>query len=215
MSNPRENILERIRSANRHISQSDSSEATRDRIQRHARGPQPQWNEDVLSRFTQKAEQAAASVELVNTDEEIVEAVTSYLSAHSLGEKFVCAGTPLLGQLRWPDSVSPENRLATIDDKVVFVEAYAGIAETGSIVMCSGKATPASLNFLPDHFLCVVHKSRIVNNMEDVWEHLRREGGALPRAINIITGPSRTADVEQIIQMGAHGPRQVHLLLQE
>ena len=215
MNDARHNILDRIQNANRHRPEPDSPELVRERLQRHARGPQPGWQEDLFTRFIQKAEQAAASVERVNSVKIIVDAVRSYLSAHSLGEKLVCAGTPLLEQLKWPESMSTETRLATIDDKVVFVEAYAGIAETGSIVMCSGKATPASLNFLPDHFLCVVHKSRIVKNMEDVWEHLRREGGSLPRAINIITGPSRTADVEQIIQMGAHGPRRVHILLQE
>ena len=106
-----------------------------------------------------------------------------------------------------------ESRTAAKTDKVVLVEAFAAIAETGSIVMCSSKETPVSLNFLPDHFLCVVRSNIIVKVMEDIWEIIRDLDKSMPRAINIITGPSRTADVEQIIQMGAHGPRRVHLLL--
>ena len=101
----------------------------------------------------------------------------------------------------------------TPDD--ILPEAFAAIAETGSIVMCSSKESPVSLNFLPDHYMCVVHSNRVVNTMEDVWARVRSNGETLPRAINIITGPSRTADVEQIIQMGAHGPRRVHLLLRD
>jgi len=49
--------------------------------------------------------------------------------------------------------------------------------------------------------------------MEDAWALLRAERCSLPRATNIITGPSRTADVEQTIQLGAHGPRRLHVLL--
>lgn len=215
MSNARENIFDRIRNANRHRVQSRSEATIKERMQQHACGPQPQWQEDLLSRFVQKVRQSAASCETVYSAEEIVKAVTTYLSAQSLGQELVVAGTPFLQQLNWPATLSFEMRAATTQDKVVLVEAYAGIAETGSIVMCSNSESPTSLNFLPDHFLCVVQRNNIVDYMEDIWLRLRSEGGELPRAINIITGPSRTADVEQIIQMGAHGPRKVHLLLLE
>jgi len=49
--------------------------------------------------------------------------------------------------------------------------------------------------------------------MEALWKHMDEQHRAMPRAVNIITGPSRTADVEQIIQLGAHGPRRVHVIL--
>ncbi|MDN5850066.1 MAG: lactate utilization protein [Nitrococcus sp.] len=49
--------------------------------------------------------------------------------------------------------------------------------------------------------------------LEEVWERLLAQGERMPRAVNLITGPSRTADVEQTMQLGAHGPRRVHLLL--
>jgi len=77
----------------------------------------------------------------------------------------------------------------------------------------SGPESPTTLNFLPDDFLCLLPESRIVPRLEDAWALLRAERGSMPRATNIITGPSRTADVEQTIQLGAHGPRRLHVLL--
>ena len=213
MNNARENILERIRNANRNISQAGSTDVIKARMHKHARGPRPHWQDGLLDRFVTKATQSAASYEAVSSEHDIITAVSSYLAGQSLGDELVTAGTPLLKQLSWPPEIAALTRPATTQDRVVLVEAFAGIAETGSVVMCSGEQTPVSLNFLPDHFLCVVHKNSIVNHLEDVWEKLRQEETSLPRAINIITGPSRTADVEQIIQMGAHGPRKVHLLL--
>lgn len=213
MGDARDNILQRIRKANQKLPQADALEIVEQRLRRHARGPQPAWQENTITRFTQKVEQSAASYERVKTADAITNAVTAYLENQSLKATLVCAGTPLLGQLQWPDNLAVEVRTATTHDKVVLTEAYAGIAETGSVVMCSGKESPVSLNFLPDHFICVMRASRVVERIEDIWEQMRREGISMPRAINVITGPSRTADVEQIIQMGAHGPRKVHLLL--
>ena len=213
MSDARQNILEKIRQANQHVPQVDSSGIVSERLQRHPRGPHPQWNEDLLTRFTHKVEQAAASYADVKTDQDIVNAVMAYLAEHSLEEKLVRTFTPILNELNWPASMQVETRAATSLDMVVLVEADAAIAETGSVVICSSENTPVSLNFLPDHYLCVVRKNSIVNTMEDIWDPIRQNSPMLPRAINIITGPSRTADVEQIIQMGAHGPRRVHLLL--
>jgi L-lactate dehydrogenase complex protein LldG len=74
-----------------------------------------------------------------------------------------------------------------------------------ALVLLSGPDSPTTLNFLP--------AGRIVPRMEDAWDLLRGERGELPRAINIVSGPSRTADVEQTIQLGAHGPRRLHVLL--
>jgi L-lactate utilization protein LutC len=80
-------------------------------------------------------------------------------------------------------------------------------------VLTSGPQTPTTLNFLPDHFLCVLAAGRIVPRLEDAWDLLRGEPGGMPRALNFVTGPSRTADVEQTIQLGAHGPRRLHVIL--
>lgn len=90
--------------------------------------------------------------------------------------------------------------------------AYAGIAETGSVVFPSGPARPTTLNFLPAYHVVVLRAADIVDCMETLWERLLADGG-MPRAVNVVTGPSRTADFEQTLQLGAHGPRHLHVLL--
>ena len=79
--------------------------------------------------------------------------------------------------------------------------------------MLASPDTPTSLNFLTDHFLCILQFDRIVDTIEDVWQRMRDENKKMARAVNFITGPSRTADVELTIQLGVHGPRFVHVLL--
>jgi L-lactate dehydrogenase complex protein LldG len=105
------------------------------------------------------------------------------------------------------------------------------------LMLASGSGTPTTLNFLPDTHIVVLHAGQIVASYEDGWDLLRTlasrtpapppqagEGGspqsgdrvgALPRTVNLITGPSRTGDIEQRIQLGAHGPRRLHIVLVE
>jgi L-lactate dehydrogenase complex protein LldG len=58
-----------------------------------------------------------------------------------------------------------------------------------------------------------VRAARIVRGMEDAWQLLRDEVGRMPRAVNFVSGPSRTADIEQTLVLGAHGPYRVHIVL--
>lgn len=215
MSNAREHIMQRIRRANELCSESISQDVLQQRIEQHLRGPQPQWSEDLLTRFVSKTKQSSAGVTQLKSQHQLIDAVSAYMAKQSLGNKLLCAGTTFIDGLNWRNQLEVEVRSATANDKVVLTEAVAGIAETGSVVMCSSRETPVSLNFLPDHYLCVVRRNSIVSTIEDMWDKIRQQGPTLPRAINIITGPSRTADVEQIIQMGAHGPRKLHLFLMD
>jgi L-lactate dehydrogenase complex protein LldG len=93
--------------------------------------------------------------------------------------------------------------------------AFAGVAETGSLILTSGADNPTSLNFLPDNHFVVIRATDIVGDYETVWKRLREKygAGALPRTVNMITGPSRSADIEQTIFLGAHGPRRLHIVV--
>ena len=178
-------------------------------------GLQPTWDEDDVSRFIHKLEAVSGTVSRVSSEEEIVSAVTAYLHQHDITANIVSASSELLNKLAWSDDFKVEQRKATGSDVTVLTEAYAAVAETGSLVLLSGEKSPTSLNFLPDNFLCILRRERLVKHIEDVWQKLREEHGSLPRAINFITGPSRTADVEQTIQLGAHGPRRLHVVFVE
>lgn len=93
--------------------------------------------------------------------------------------------------------------------------AFAGIAETGTLALVSGPANPTTLNFLPDNHIVVLRKEDILSDYESVFARLRTaygKGGA-PRTLNFVTGPSRSADIEQTLLLGAHGPRRLHIVI--
>ena len=98
------------------------------------------------------------------------------------------------------------------DDLVSVTPALAGIAETGTLMAASGPDHPTTLNFLPAVHIVVLQADRVVGTYEEAWERLR-EAGALPRTVNLITGPSRTGDIEQTIFLHAHGPGRLHIVL--
>jgi L-lactate dehydrogenase complex protein LldG len=108
-----------------------------------------------------------------------------------------------------------ETGAAENEDHSSLTGAFAGVAETGTLVMLSGAGHPTTLNFLPDTHIAVVRADCIVGTYEDVWARLRAEfgHGAMPRTVNWITGPSRTADIEQTLLLGAHGPQRLHILI--
>ena len=72
-----------------------------------------------------------------------------------------------------------------------------------------------TVNFLPEIHMVLIRTSDIVGSYEEAWDRLRGVYGerSLPRSVNLISGPSRTADIEQTIVMGAHGPRRLLVLI--
>ena len=212
MTDRRAAILGRLSQVLGHEAAADAP-AVMQRVNDPACGPQPQWAEASRERFLSRLSKVAGTCAGITSQAEIVRAVADYLAAQGLPQRLVAAPHPLLVGVAWPESWEVQHRRGQGEDRVGLTVAFCGIAETGSLVLLSGPESPTTLNFLPDDFLCLLPDSRIVARLEDAWALLRAERGALPRATNIITGPSRTADVEQTIQLGAHGPRRLHVLL--
>lgn len=215
MSNARETILSRIRQTLRGEDKPSSEPIMNVPLRQPTYGPQPRWEEDDVSCFIAKLENVAGTIDRVEATDSIVSAVTAYLREHDIPLNLVMARSDLLDKLTWPDGFQVEQRQVTGNDRTVLTEAYAGVAETGSLVLLSGADSPTSLSFLPDNYLCILQREQLVRHIEDVWQRLRQDHAQLPRAVNFVTGPSRTADVEQTIQLGAHGPRRLHVILAE
>lgn len=207
MTTAREAILSRIRQT---LQRADSR---RGDAQQQGRGPLPQWPEEDVERFIHKLTAVAGSISYANNEAEVISAILAYLKQHALPLQLVSAKSAILDSLSWPADATVEQRPATGSDITVLTEAFAAVAETGSLVLLSGPDSPTSLNFLPDNYLCLLRRDRIVRHIEDVWDRIRQQADHMPRAVNFITGPSRTADVEQTIQLGAHGPRRLHVIL--
>jgi len=145
--------------------------------------------------------------------EEVPVAVAGYLAGHGLAPQAAVA--PSLETLDWAGAgITPSVGPTRGGDYAGVSLAWRGVAENGSLVLLSGPENPTSLNFLPDHHLVVLRAEDLVPHLEQVWAALRGRGDkGWPRTVNVITGPSRTADIELTIQLGAHGPRSLHVLL--
>jgi L-lactate dehydrogenase complex protein LldG len=106
-----------------------------------------------------------------------------------------------------------EARPTTGDDRLGITGVFCAIAETGTMTILSGADTPTATTLLPETHVAVVPEERIVGSMEEAFALIRRERAVWPRAVNLISGPSRTGDIEQTIVLGAHGPFRVHILV--
>ena len=88
------------------------------------------------------------------------------------------------------------------------------MAETGTLALMSGPDNPVTLTFLGETHFVALRSSDIVDGLEELWSGVR-ERGALPRTVNLVTGPSRSADIGQKLQLGAHGPVALHIFVVE
>jgi L-lactate dehydrogenase complex protein LldG len=210
MTAAREQILARIRVANGGTADPG---VARERISRHARQIEPAFDDDLASRFCRKLETAAATVARVGSRAEVVAEVAAYLDAADLEHRLVSSAEGMLQTLEWPASFEVGQHPPSGDDRVGITSALCGIAETGTLMLTSGAGQPTSLNFLPDYHIVVLAEAQLLPRMEDAWDHLRKVQEGMPRTVNFISGPSKTADVEQTVEYGAHGPRCLHVIL--
>jgi hypothetical protein len=176
--------------------------------------PRPAFTGDLVERFVGKMLEKSATVERLATLADVGPAVQRFLASLPGAAPRVRVAQALSG-ITWPDGIEVLHGAAVREDQTSVTPCRAAVAESGGIVTFSGHATPSTLNFVPDNHIVVVHASQVLPHLEDVWALWRAGGRPLPRTVNIISGPSRTADIEQTIQLGAHGPRRLHVLLVE
>lgn len=192
------------------------SPAERERVQtylrRHPRGPLRPPAPDSIAAFRERAEASSSTTDRVASLAQAPAAVANYLDARQL-PRSGCVW-PQLAALDWRGAgLALEARAAKGDDAIGVTGVFSAIAETGTLMLCSGQDTPATASLLPETHIALVPVERIVPFMEDAWDLARAELGQLPRAVNFVSGPSRTADIEQTIVLGAHGPYRVHIVL--
>ena len=180
------------------------------RLAGHPAGPVPEratGDAAVLrERFVERARAADAEVVSLGSRDELPALVARACAESKLEARAAAAPDDALGTLDWRGAgMAVEARAGRADDKCSVGVARAGVAETGTLVMLSGPDSPVTLNFLPDLHVVLLAADDIVGSYEDAWARLRERGG-MPRSVNWITGPSRSADIEQRLQLGAHGP---------
>jgi L-lactate dehydrogenase complex protein LldG len=182
--------------------------------------------------FVAMAGEADASVRRVDRAEDVPAALADYLASENLPAELAMAPDPSLDRVPWAERPLLKIRRgnAGADDLVGVTGAFAAIAETGTLMLVSGPERPTSLNLLPDTHVAIVWADQVVATYEDGWTMLRKrneqpgpgpdpgpggQGGGwdMPRTVGYVTGPSRSADIEQTLQLGAHGPRRVHIIV--
>ena len=188
------------------------------RIVGHERGIRPDRLDtaNLKEIFVDYASKVDVTVDKVSSLDDVPGRVSDYLAKENLPAVLRVAPDPSLDLVPWDrrPTLTLSKGASDGTHEVGLTTAFAGIAETGTLMMKSGPAHPTTLNFLPDTHIVVLRSSQIVGSYEDAWDQLR-EGDTMPRTVNFITGPSRTGDIEQTIFLGAHGPRRMHIILIE
>jgi len=220
----RQAIFDRIRAS---LRRGPVPEETAAVLDRRLRRPEPNvvpaialgGRATLVSRFLAAAEAAAATTTRVAPGSEAA-AVVDFLRAHNLPMALAVAADVRLDGVAAEPMLSVARRgsghgAPAAEDSVGVSYALAGLAETGTLLLVSGPGSPATLNILPDTHVVVVRASDVVGGLEDGWDRLRAAAGGdvLSRTVHLVTGPSRTGDIEQTLQLGAHGPRQLHIVL--
>jgi len=190
------------------------------RIAAHCRGSVPARASvaggEAMVAFVARLKAASISVAEAAHLSDVPRLTADYLRAHNLPARLRMGADPDLAGLDWASAAPLEilSGRAEAGDEVSLAKAFAGVAETGTLVLTSGPNNPTTLNFLPETEIVVVRAGDVVGGYEDAWDRLRAAyPGGLPRTVNWVSGPSRTADIEQTIVMGAHGPRRLHVIV--
>ena len=211
----RDAVLARVRKSLGKLGDRAGAVAAADRyVGAHAHGPRPSLPADPVAHFMKRAADLGSTVERIAERREIPAAVARYLAANASDALRAGVCWPELADLDWAAAgLAVEPRVTTGNDKLGITGCFCAIAETGTLVVLSGADTPTATTLLPDTHVAVVRSDRVVAGMEEAFALIRGEKEALPRAINMISGPSRTGDIEQTIVLGAHGPFRVHIVV--
>lgn len=213
----RENILGRIRKAQGRGGSEPTAqelEQVRANIARHAAGPIPAIGRasDLVLQFKHECDRVGTTHGEVESRESVPGEVRRYLEANGLPQRVVVWHE--LAALDWNGArIAIDDRRAEAADRTSVTSCFCSVAETGTVLLLSSAETPKATALLPETHICVVSRARMVPNMEAAFALLRAERGEPPRATWFVSGASRTADIEQTLVVGAHGPYRVHVIL--
>jgi L-lactate dehydrogenase complex protein LldG len=211
----RERILARVRAAARGQDDADREARVADRIASAPGGAAPHQASSSgmsrLSQFMQKVEASAATVGRVSSIAELPRALAHELRRRNLPAVARTGSDPVLKGLDW-GAIELSRGVGRVDEPVTVSRAEFGLAETGTLALASGPDNPVTLTFLGEAHFVVLREVDICGGFEDFWKAWRTRG-LDPRTINLVTGPSRSADIGQVLQLGAHGPISLHVFI--
>ena len=196
--------------------------AVEERLERAPKGIIPQRaqidHDAKVALFCTKAAAVQATVTRVAAASDVPAEIARYLRENNLPAVARMGDDPRLSSMPWKETALDVSTGRSHGHDLTGVShAEAGVAETGTVVVVSGHENPTTLNFLPDNHIVVLNAADVTGDLETVFARVRKRfgKGGMPRTVNCITGPSRSGDIEQTILLGAHGPRNLHIVVVE
>ncbi|MCB1377682.1 MAG: lactate utilization protein [Alphaproteobacteria bacterium] len=217
----RDQILARIRAKVSPGDESTRRAVVDEHLREHRRNLIPERgqgdDEHRIRVFIEMMEAVGGTVETVTDINDVPHAVAAYLRSQNLPARVRRGADPMLARLPWHrgGALEVSEGRAEDEDRASITRAFAGIAESGTVIQISGPDNPTTLNFLPEAHVVVLETASIFASYEEAWSKLRdlMGEGVMPRTVNMISGPSRTADIEQTIVRPAHGPKNMHVII--
>ncbi|TWT77439.1 Lactate utilization protein C [Posidoniimonas polymericola] len=221
MSDHREAILGRVREALRrptdpHVRSTSAPATSEPRAWLPAGGDThddrvalfAEWSDKLKTSFITVADESQAAGELARIAAE--EGWTS-VGVHTDPLVQACTGQLTVSQLSTDGGYDPAE-LEKCDAGITACDAL--VAQTGSVVLTTASAGGRALSVLPPHHVAIARRDQLLPDLPSAYELLRqRYAAAWPSFMTIISGPSRTGDIERILVLGAHGPKKLTVIL--
>jgi L-lactate dehydrogenase complex protein LldG len=148
---------------------------------------------------------------------EVPVAIAGYLRSNNLPMRLRLGADQRLAGMPWTKepALTLDHGPARQGDEVTLSHAAAAVAETGTLLMASGPDNPVTLNYLPDNHIVIVDARDLAGHYEAAFDSIRARLGrtVMPRTLNFISGPSRSADIGGKPVLGAHGPRRLCVIV--
>ena len=175
--------------------------------------PRPVVDGLLVDNFLTKHADVHGTSKIVRSNAEVPDALSEFLEAHDLPAQLIMGASQFLADFDWPDHWEIETRTAKKTDAVSVTDAVCAIAETGTIMLVSSPTASSTHAFLPENHVVIINAGKVVRHLDDALRLASSEIDNSTSGVHMVTGPSKTADVEQTIQYGAHGPRRLHIIV--
>lgn len=204
---PRERMLSRMRAA-----LGPRAEDPRSNTLKPSVAKPPADNGSLVDEFCEEVRRAGGHVAHVHSGAEVEKYIAGLLPVDNNSSVAVSDG-PLIRELALNGL---QIQGALIDSAIGVTGADYALADTGTLVLVSGGEQHRLISLLPPVHVCLLSPQNIFPSLTQLLAHVDGEfysRGSAPQALTCITGPSRTADIEQTITMGVHGPQSLHVLI--
>jgi L-lactate dehydrogenase complex protein LldG len=192
-----------------------ASEGARNRPEKPLRPAFAEKADSLAKLLKLKLEAVHTSVDMVDSTEQIGASIVNFLQSNHCSLRVAVTSLTDVNEFSLDQGLEFYTCEELASCKTILSRASMGIAETGTVVLASSVQQPTLASFLPDYSIVILDEKDIVPYMEDALLRTQKSDRGMPRALNLISGPSKTADIEQTLVYGAHGPIQLHVIIRK